>query len=154
MVPVYLESEIDLTSRLVLDIDLGARFYLNRETALNPYEIEGVVGNVSVNTSYSAFRYPADYTRKEYDLAVFGNLELDCAIIKNALYAYLSAGYEQGLNPVYDSGLRTYFQESSAVYPFYYSPIADIDIPMRSLVGSVRYSRKAGWVAAGIKIKF
>ena len=154
LVPVYLESEIDLTSRLVLDIDLGARFYLNRETALNPYEIEGVVGNVSVNTSYSAFRYPADYTRKEYDLAVFGNLELDCAIIKNALYAYLSAGYEQGLNPVYDSGLRTYFQESSAVYPFYYSPIADIDIPMRSLVGSVRYSRKAGWVAAGIKIKF
>ncbi len=154
LVPVYLESEIDITSRLVLDIDLGARFYLNRNTVLSPYEIEGEVGNVTVNTTYSAFKDPTDYTRKDYDLALFGNLELDYAIIKSALYAYVSAGYEFGLNPVYDSGMRTYFQESSAVYPFYYSPIADIDIPMRSLVGSIRYSRKSTWVAAGIKIKF
>ena len=154
LVPVYLESEIDIIPRLVLDIDLGARFYLNRETTLSPYEIKGEIGNVSVSTTYSAFKDPADYTRKEYDIALFGSLELDYAIIRNALYAYLSAGYEHGLNPVYDSGLQTYFQESAAVYPFYYSPIADIDIPMRSLVGSVRYSRKAGWMSAGIKIKF
>ena len=154
LVPVYLESEIDIMSRLVLDIDLGVRFYLNRETKLSPYEIEGTVGNVSVNTAYSAFKDPANYTRKEYDYALFGNLELDYAIIDKALYAYVSAGYEYGLNPVYDSGLRTFFQDSAGVYPFYYSPLADIDIPMRSLIGSVRYSRKSKWIAAGLKLKF
>lgn len=154
IVPAYLEGELDLTKWLVLDIDLGARFYLNRQTSLSPYEVNGTVGGESVQKEFTAFKDPADYTRKEYDIAVFGSLELDFAIIKNALYAYLSGGYEFGLNPVYDSQERTYLQESNHVYPFYYSPVTNSDIPMRSLVGSISYSRKAGWAAAGLKIKF
>lgn len=154
IVPVYLEGEIDLTKRLVLDIDLGVRFYLNWQTSLSPYEVEGIIGGSTVKTEYRAFKDPADYTRNQYDLAVFGNVELDFAIIKNSLYAYLSGGYEYGLKPVYDSVDRVYFKESDSIYPFYYSPFSNTDIPMRSLVGSVRYSRKAGWAALGIKIKF
>ena len=154
LVPVYLESEIEITKRLVLDIDLGARFYFNMKTTLSPYEVDGIVGGASINTSYSAFKDPADYTRKAYDPVLFGNVELDFAIVKKLLFVYVSGGYEHGLMPVYDSGLRTYLQESSDVYPIYYSPVSNSDIPMRSLIGSVRYLRKAGWVAAGIKIKF
>lgn len=154
VVPAYLESEIDLTDWLAMDIDLGAHFYLNRETNLGPYEISGAFGKDAVKTTYSAFKDPADYTRTAYDLALFGNLEFDFAIIRKALYAFFSFSYEQGLNPVYDSGLRTYFDEKSSIFPFYYSPISGMDIPMRSLIGSVRYSRKATCFAAGVKIKF
>lgn len=154
VIPAYLESEINLSSRLVLCVDLGTRFYLNWKSDLSPYEVEGTIGSTPVTTSYSSFKAPTDYTRKEYDLVLFGNLELDFAILQKSLYAYISGGYEQGLTPVYDSGLRAYYQESSNVYPFYYSPVLDRDIPMRSLIGSVRYSRRAVWIAVGIKIKF
>ena len=154
IVPAYLESEIDLTDWLALDIDLGARFYLNRETNLGPYEISGAFGPTVVNAVFSSFKDPADYTRTAYDIALFGNLEFDFALIKKALYAFFSFSYEHGLNPVYDSGLRTYFDEATSVYPFYYSPISGTDNPMRSLIGSVRYSRKATCFAAGIKLKF
>ena len=153
-VPVYLENEFTLARKLVLDLDLGARVYLNHKTELGPYRVTGEVGNQTMDASISAFISPAEYTRSPSDIALYGNLELDYCLVKRNLFAYVSYGYEYGLHPSYDSGLRPYFMPGENVYPFYYSMTADQDYPYRSLIGSVSYQRKAGWASVGVKFKF
>lgn len=154
VLPVYLENEFTLSNKLVLDLDLGARFYFNRKTELGPYVVSGTIGNSPVNTSFTAFVNPTVYNRSAYDIALFGSAELDYCIIRRLLYLYVSYGYEYGLKPSYDSGLNTYFNAQNHVFPFYYSPVADKDYPFRSLIGSVSYQRRSGWLSAGLKFKF
>ncbi len=154
MIPLYLENEFSLGQRLVLDIDLGAKFYLNHETKLGPLNVSGSFGGKNENHSYTAFRSPADYTRESYDISLFGRAELDYRIWGRKLYAYVSYGFEQGLQPVYDSGLNAFYSPARNIYPVYYSITSGTDIPYRSMISSVNYKRKAGWLSAGFKIKF
>ena len=154
IVPLYMESEFSLAKRLVLDLDLGAKFYLNHGTKLGPYHISGEIGNQQIQSDYTSFRYPANYSRSLYDIALYVNAELDFRILSRFLYAYASYGYERGLSPSYDSGLHPFFNLTNQIYPFYYSPLAGKDIPYRSMVSSISYTRNAGMLSCGLKLKF
>ena len=153
-IPVYLENEFTLMKNLVLDIDLGARFYLNSRTDLGPYNVVGQIGNQQVDASFNAFVDPANYTRTMYDITIYGCLEVDYCIVKRLLYVYAAYGYEYGLKPSYDAGATAYFSPTDNIFPFYYSPIADKDYPFRSLIGAVSYKRKASLLSVGVKFKF
>ena len=154
VVPVYLENEFTLARRLVLDLDLGTRIYLNHGTELSPMHVTGEIGNQSVTADFSAFKDPATYSRSPYDIALYANAEIDYRILSRFLYAYVSYWYERGLSPVYDTGLQPFYNSSQSVYPFYYSPMLERDIPNKSLISSVSYTRNAGMISFGLKLKF
>ncbi len=154
VIPLYLEMEIDVIRRVVLDLDLGAKAYLNRATKLGPYTVTGTFGNNQIRSEYNSFIDPVNYTRASYDISLFAKAEIDYCIINRLLYAFVSYGYEQGLKASYDSGKQIYFSPNVNIYPFYYSPLTNQDVPFHSIIGSVIYQRAGNWISAGVKFKF
>ena len=153
-VPLYLELEINLGRRMVIDLDLGAKGYLNMKTTLSPYSVFGSFGGSHVEESYTSFYYPEKYNRRTYDITPFARIEFDYGIIKNRLYAYASYGFDMAFVPSYESALNQYLVTYDNIYPFFYSIIQGKDIPSRSLIGTVSYTRSSNLISFGLKLKY
>lgn len=154
MIPLYLENEFTLSRHLVLDLDLGAKVYLNHETKLSPFRVSGLFAGKQEDHSFTAMRSPANYSREIYDISLFGRAELDFCIVKRLLYVYASYGYEKGIKPLNDSSVNPFYNPTGNIYPVFFSPQSGKDVPFRSMIGSITYTRKASWLSGGLKIKF
>lgn len=153
-VPLYMAFEIDLAKRLMLDIDLGGKFYINSQTKLGDYHVRGIVGGTNVDKDYSAFIAPANYSRTPLNVSAFGDIELDFLLVGKFLYAYVLAGYEYGIKPSYVNGSNNYFNPDHNVFPFVYSNHFKDDVAYRSLISSSEFQRRAFLLSIGLKLKF
>lgn len=150
--PAYLEGEFRILKKLYLNLDLGAKVYLNWKTKLNDYAVNGQFCGNKIDGIYSAFISPARYSRNLIDISLFGSLCLEYGFSKTACI-FASAGYEYGLKPSYN-GSMIYFDRKSAIYPFVYSENEKRDIAYRSLIGTTTYTRRGILVSLGFKFKF
>lgn len=169
IVPIYWAAEHRLNKTLKLTWDLGVKVYVPMNTTLTQYRVNGTVSGVySDNTtvtdsaedalgiidkSFTSFMVPVNYSRKDNDFSLFGNLGLEVRIMEY-LSAALSLGYEHGLTWAYKTENDVYFDAEKGILPLVYSPQTAQDIAVRSFIGCISFKRQAFWMSLGIKYRF
>lgn len=162
VIPVYPSFEINLNDKLVLGIDLGVKLYLNTNTSVNPYTVNGTVSAIYEGSSkytkdisgvISSYYYPASYMRNTYDVTAFLRTGLDYKI-KDRNYLFFKLGYEGGLTSSYNSNQYSWLDSANDIYPFVYSSNYGKDIAIRSFADCISYRRSAFTIDLGYKIKF
>ncbi|MBO7330764.1 MAG: hypothetical protein J6U52_03125 [Alistipes sp.] len=166
VIPAYISLDQRLFKAVTLGFSVGAKVYLNGETTVTPYHMEGSVsgryasGTVSsggdqfgsISGDYERFLYPNSYTRNPYDLSVTGGVTLNINLLRNSLFVYGKWAYEMGLTDVHKSEENPLYS-NDAFYPMVYSAHKNQNIATRSFMDCVSYKRKAMWLEFGIMFK-
>lgn len=168
VVPVYLSLDHKLFKNMYVHWSVGAKLYLNGETKVTPYHIEGrtwgTYGNStvtsggesfgSVSGDYETFLYPNSYVRNETDLSLTAGISLNYNLVKGRLFLFGKFAYEMGLNPVHESDENHLFNNSQKIFPVVYSARLQQNVVARSFMDCVSYTRKAMWLEFGLMFKF
>jgi len=167
VIPAYISLDQRLFKAVTLGFSVGAKVYLNGETEVTPYHMEGSVsgryttGTVNTGASdqfgdisgdYTAFLYPNSYTRNSTDLSVMGGVTLNVNLLRNSLFVYGKWAYEMGLTDVHKSDENPIYSADS-MFPMVYSAHKNMNIATRSFMDCVSYKRKAMWLEFGIMFK-
>lgn len=162
LIPVYVSYELSCAPRVALSFDAGFKLYLNTNTRVHPYTVDGtvstvydgVIQNTTVLTCViERYMKPASYMRNTYDLAIFGKFGVEYKI-KERRYLFLKVGYTHGLTESYKSNLNEWFNSSKGIYPFVYSSKSDTDVAVRSFADCISYRRSALTFDIGFRMKF
>ena len=162
LIPVYASYELTAAKNIALSFDAGIKLYLNTNTTIIPYTVDGSVSTIygeQVDTTQNLpntidqYMIPATYMRNTYDVAAFGKLGIDYKI-KARQYIYFKAGYLHGLTASYKSNLSEWYNDSEGIYPFVYSAKSNSDIAVRSFADCISYKRSAITFDLGFRMKF
>lgn len=162
MLPLYFSYELSLDGRAAFSLDAGVKLYLNVDTRVDPYTVEGLVSSVygsevrhteQISAPVDEYMIPASYMRNTYDMAAFGKLGFEYRL-KDRRYLFLKAGYLYGLTESYKSSLNEWIDPSWGVYPFVYSSTAGKDVAVRSFADCISYRRSALTFDFGFRMKF
>lgn len=160
MVPLYLSLEAGLASFLRLTFDLGVKGYYNWKTTVTPYHVHATVSGLSsvdrydeVNTDFSRFIDPGTYNRRPYDLSAVGGAGLDIRLY-SILYLFGKVSYEYGIFDSFSSDQKMWIDEASGEFPLVYNPVVGEEVPRRSFIQCISFSRRALWLNAGVMLKF
>lgn len=162
MIPVYASLEATFGPRLAISVDGGIKLYLNANTTVNPYTVNGTTSSVyggaiknSTNLPLEIKQYmiPASYMRNTYDIAAFGKIGVEYKV-KDRRYLFLKVGYLYGITESFNSNLYDWFKPSEGVYPFVYSSKTNSDIAVRSFADCISYRRSALTFDLGFRMKF
>ena len=154
--------EVSVNEKIALSLDAGIKLYLNTNTTVHPYSVNGrvsavygeqVVATQDLPNIINQYMIPASYMRNTYDVAAFGKLGVEYKI-KDRRYVYLKVGYMRGLTESYNSNLNEWFNDSEGIYPFVYSAKSDSDVAVRSFADCISYKRSAFTLDLGIRMKF
>lgn len=168
VVPVYLSLDHKLFKNMYVHWSVGAKLYLNGETKVTPYHIEGrtwgnygtstvesgAEGFGSISGDYESFLAPNTYVRNEQDLSITAGISLNYNLIKGRLFLFGKYSYEMGLGAVHESDENELFNASQRYYPVVYSAGMNQNVATRSLMDCVSYERKAMWLEFGLMFKF
>ena len=162
LIPVYASYEHSVNEKFALSFDAGIKLYLNANTTVHSYSVNGSVSTVyeglvkttqKLPNTINQYMIPASYMRNTYDIAAFGKLGIEYRI-KDRQYVYLKAGYMRGITESYNSNLNEWFNDSEGIYPFVYSAKSDSDVAVRSFADCISYKRSAITLDLGFRMKF
>ncbi len=162
LIPVYVSYEIPIAKKLALSLDAGIKLYLNTNTTVHPYSVDGNVSAIygeevkttqELPSTINQYMIPASYMRNTYDVAAFGKLGLEYKF-KDRRYIYLKVGYMHGLTESYKSNQNEWFNDKKGIYPFVYSATSKTDVAVRSFADCISYRRSAITFDLGFRMKF
>ena len=162
LIPGYASYEMSVGDKIALSFDAGIKLYLNANTIVHPYSVDGNVSSIygeqvrttqDLPNTINQYMIPASYMRNTYDIATFGKLGVEYKV-KDRRYFYLKVGYMHGLTESYKSTLNEWFNDSEGIYPFVYSAKSNSDIAVRSFADCISYKRSAFTFDFGFRIKF
>lgn len=167
-IPVIFSLGKNVNRIISLEAGLGVRTYLNLVTTPEPYYIRGrVYGQYSYGPEFSsaegfgslgpeckAFLKPETYRRSPVDISLTAGVGLGISIIPGVFSISAQASLEEGITSTYKASGQSWFSEEEGNYPYVWSSESSSDIPVRSLISSVKYRREALWLGAGITINF
>lgn len=162
LIPVYTSYEMSVSENIALSFDAGIKLYLNANTTVRPYSVDGSVSTIygeqikttqNLPSIINQYMIPTSYMRNTYDIATFGKLGFEYKV-KNRRYIYLKIGYMHGLTESYKSTLNEWFNDSEEIYPFVYSAKSNSDVAVRSFADCISYKRSAITFDFGFRMKF
>ena len=162
MIPVYVSLESSISPKVAITVDAGIKLYLNANTTVNPYTVDGTVSSVyggtvkntsNLPTEIKQYMIPASYMRNTYDIAAFGRLGVEYKV-KDRRFIFFKVGYLYGITESFKSNLYDWYKPSEGVYPFVYSSKTDSDIAVRSFADCISYRRSALTFDLGFRMKF
>lgn len=162
MLPLYFSYELSTDGKVAFSFDAGVKLYLNVDTEVDPYAVEGSVSSVygnevrhteTISAQVDEYMIPASYMRNTYDVAAFGKLGFEFKLVDRR-YLFVKAGYLYGLTDSYKSSLNEWLDPSFGVYPFVYSATAVKDVAVRSFADCISYRRTALTFDFGFRMKF
>lgn len=162
MFPLYASYEFSAGSGWVISADAGVKLYLNTNTRVNPYQVEGTVSAIYegkvrhtevLSSPITQYMIPVSYGRNTYDVAAFGKIGLEYRISGQG-YLFAKTGYLYGLTTSYHSGLNEWWNSEENIYPFVYSVKSNTDVAVRSFADCIAYRRASLTFDLGFRMKF
>lgn len=167
VIPAYLSFDIKLFKRLLLNMDVGMKLYLNQSVGSTPFHVEGRVSGLDSNLAkkedalgnidkdYTEFLFPGFYENTpDMTYSVMAGLGLSVDICKGRLYFNAKCRYELGLVNVRDFADENDYL-NMALPPVIYSSLnGGENIATQSFVNSVEYKRTGIWPEVGLMFKF
>lgn len=155
VIPAYLSLENNLSPKMTLTVDAGAKVYLASSVSPKAYKIKGTVTvngvGHDIDNTYDQFVSPNTNTLNQFAIAVFGKIGMDYAF-SSGKYVYLKVGYEMGMTDSYAPSTPVQWYDSSGIYPLVYSGTSDVAV--HSFMGSVSYKRSGVALELGVRFKF
>lgn len=162
VIPLYLSVESTVIPMVAVSVDAGVKLYLNTNTKVTPYSVDGQVeciydgaskSTIPLSGTVSEYMIPTSYKRNTYDITAFGKVGVDVRVADRK-YIYVKAGYEYGLTSSYNSNKSEWINIADEIYPFVYSMKSDKDIAVRSFADCISYRRSAITFDLGFRMKF
>lgn len=163
VLPAYLAYECRIARIVSFSFDAGFKLYLNMDTKVVPYEIDGyvekdygggtAVEKTDISGTYDAYMVPVSYRRNTYDVSSFARTGVDALLGRSLVLSFL-VGYEYGITESYKSDRSTWFSPETGDYPLIYSNKSHSDQAVRSFADCISYRRNAIWFELGMKLKF
>jgi hypothetical protein len=162
VLPFYLTYEQTFKNKIALTADAGIKLYLNANTSVDPYSVDGNVSTVyggkttdivPLPATINKYMVPASYMRNTYDLAAFAKIGCEY-MFKTRRYLFFKIGYLYGLTDSYKSSLNQWHNDDEGIYPFVYSSKSMSDVAVRSFADCISYRRSALTFDLGFRMKF
>lgn len=153
--PVYVDFEFSVGRIVNIHALAGVKAYLNMGTKIaTPYTLKGSIDGRAFEQIPQAYLQPVSYERKRFDVSFVAGLDIDVSVIRNKLSISAGVCYEMGLMPSFSTDVTRWFDAQEQVYPLVYYASQETDVPYSSMMGNLKYTRKALWVHLGLFKKF
>lgn len=162
VIPFYLSVEGSVHSKIAVSCDAGIKLYLNTNTKVTPYNVDGSVdciysgkvnNTIQLPSQMDKYMIPVSYARSTYDVAFFTKVGCEFKVTK-VDNIFLKLGYTYGFKESYNSTLADWYNPSTGVYPFVYSNKSNSDVAVRSFMDCISYRRSAFTIDLGYRFKF
>lgn len=157
VLPAYIAFDHKFGKALAFTWSVGAKFYFNQATNVQPYTITGSVTqngvSSSINQEFNQFLYPS-YYNPDNSISLVGGAGFNINLFRSALFLSIKANYEFGLGNVHSSDENYLYDRYSSMYPLIYSTESNKDIATRSFMDCVSFKRQAIWFEGGLMLKF
>jgi hypothetical protein len=163
VVPAYIAFDHRFGNSLAFTWSVGAKFYFNSSTELDPYHVTGkatmsdsrIAENIDIR--FTEFMYPSYYSNDQ-SISLIGGAGFNINLFKRMILLSVKAIYEYGLENIHTSEendiYTTWNSGGGKKYPLIYSQSQGKDIATRSFLDCVSYKRQAIWLEGGLIFKF
>lgn len=162
VVPAYIAFDHRFGNGLAFTWSVGAKFYFNSSSELDPYHVTGKVTmsdsgvNENIDLRFTEFMYPSYYSHDQA-ISLIGGAGFNINLFKRMILLSVKANYEYGLENIHTSeenNIHSWNSSGGREYPLIYSQSQGKDIATRSFLDCVSYKRQAIWLEGGLIFKF